>query len=179
MLFGGLRLVGRPRPSYLSGVIPRDKFPTFERVLWRALRGNLYMRHQEIEDPIDDPETGTPIKKDVFVIFSHGEQLQGKIRKIADSFGATLYPAPETAKARSDLAEQVTQRMNDMQTVLTRTQGHRKGQLDNIVADINDWVVRPKKRENYGRYDDFGREWISTTHAPTPAHPSPPPFIFS
>ena len=70
--------------SYLSGVIPREKFPVFERVLWRALRGNLFMRHMEIEEPIEDPETGEPVKKDVFIILSHGEQLQGKIRKIAD-----------------------------------------------------------------------------------------------
>jgi len=33
------------------------------------------------------------------------------------SFGATLYPAPETSKARRELAEQVVQRMNDMQIV--------------------------------------------------------------
>ena len=123
-------------------------------MLWRALRGNLYMRHSEIEEPIEDPDSGEPIKKDVFVIFSHGEQLQGKIRKIADSFGATLYPAPDNVKARIELAEQVTQRMNDMQTVLQRTQSHRKTQLETIRADINNWVVRirsaPKQIKNCG-----------------------------
>ena len=31
--------------------------PTFERVLWRACRGNVFLRQAEIEDPLEDPST--------------------------------------------------------------------------------------------------------------------------
>ena len=44
--------------GFISGVITRDKLPTFERVLWRATRGNLFMRQAEIEEPIRDPTSG-------------------------------------------------------------------------------------------------------------------------
>jgi hypothetical protein len=43
--------------SFITGVILREKFIAFEKVLWRATRGNLFMRHTEIEEKIKDPYT--------------------------------------------------------------------------------------------------------------------------
>ena len=33
------------------------KMPTFERVLWRACRGNVFLRYQDISVPLKDPAT--------------------------------------------------------------------------------------------------------------------------
>ena len=41
----------------MSGVILREKVPAFERFLWRACRGNVYLRVAEIEVPFEDPRT--------------------------------------------------------------------------------------------------------------------------
>lgn len=41
----------------MTGVILREKFASFERVLWRATRGNLFMKHAEIDDLLKDPHT--------------------------------------------------------------------------------------------------------------------------
>lgn len=38
--------------QYLIGVIERKKLVAFERVLWRALRGNVYMNSSEICEPV-------------------------------------------------------------------------------------------------------------------------------
>lgn len=46
--------------SFVTGVILRDKFASFERVLWRATRGNLFMKHAEIDDLLKDPHTVRP-----------------------------------------------------------------------------------------------------------------------
>lgn len=53
----------------LSGVIARDRFPSFEKILFRATRGNLFMKYDEIKTPIKDPQSGQLTEKNVFVIF--------------------------------------------------------------------------------------------------------------
>ena len=42
---------------FVTGVITRDKLHTFERVLWRACRGNVFLRQAEIVEPLEDPIT--------------------------------------------------------------------------------------------------------------------------
>lgn len=42
---------------FVTGVISRERMLTFERVLWRACRGNVFLRQADIEDPLEDPTT--------------------------------------------------------------------------------------------------------------------------
>src|SRR5690606_5798578 len=77
--------------GFVAGVIARDRIGTFERILWRALRGNLYMNQSEISEPLVDPATNEPVDKNVFVIFAHGKEILAKIRKISESMSAELY----------------------------------------------------------------------------------------
>jgi len=42
---------------FLAGVIPRERLPVFERLLWRTCRGLVYLRQSEIEEPLEDPST--------------------------------------------------------------------------------------------------------------------------
>ncbi|KAG8928109.1 H(+)-transporting V0 sector ATPase subunit a, partial [Tulasnella sp. 417] len=44
--------------EFVAGTIDRARVPTFERVLWRVLRGNLYMNHTDIDQVFIDPTTG-------------------------------------------------------------------------------------------------------------------------
>lgn len=39
--------------EFVSGTIERSRMPTFERILWRVLRGNLYMNYSGKELYID------------------------------------------------------------------------------------------------------------------------------
>lgn len=55
---------------------------TFERILWRATRGNLFMRQTELQETLTDPTTGEAVNKNIFVIFFQGERLQRKITKV-------------------------------------------------------------------------------------------------
>lgn len=41
--------------SFVAGVISREKLPAFERMLWRACRGNVFLRQAMIESPLEDP----------------------------------------------------------------------------------------------------------------------------
>ena len=42
---------------FVAGVIAQERLATFERVLWRACRGNVFMRQAPIIDPLEDPTT--------------------------------------------------------------------------------------------------------------------------
>lgn len=38
-------------------MIAQERLAAFERVLWRACRGNVFMRQAPIDDPLEDPTT--------------------------------------------------------------------------------------------------------------------------
>ena len=44
-------------PSFVAGVVLRERLPAFERLLWRACRGNVFLRQAEIETALEDPAT--------------------------------------------------------------------------------------------------------------------------
>ena len=46
-----------PLFRFVTGVIVREKLSVFERVLWRACRGNVFLRRAEIEEPLENPTT--------------------------------------------------------------------------------------------------------------------------
>ena len=83
----------------------RDKVASFELMLWRMCRGNVFLKTAEIEEMTEDPQTvsviylikifenfpkkclqtkGTSEMKTVFIIFFQGEQLKLKCKKICD-----------------------------------------------------------------------------------------------
>jgi hypothetical protein len=42
---------------FVAGVVPREKVPGFERMLWRISRGNVFLRQAEIDQRLEDPTT--------------------------------------------------------------------------------------------------------------------------
>ena len=70
--------------SFVTGVIARERVPSFERLLWRACRGNVFFKQAEIETPLEDPSTGDQVHKCVFIIFFQGDQLKSRVKKICE-----------------------------------------------------------------------------------------------
>ncbi|XP_077827817.1 V-type proton ATPase 116 kDa subunit a 1 isoform X37 [Macaca mulatta] len=110
--------MGRGTPlrlGFVAGVINRERIPTFERMLWRVCRGNVFLRQAEIENPLEDPVTGDYVHKSVFIIFFQGDQLKNRVKKICEGFRASLYPCPETPQERKEMASGVNTRIDDLQ----------------------------------------------------------------
>ncbi|XP_065752562.1 V-type proton ATPase 116 kDa subunit a 1 isoform X14 [Phocoena phocoena] len=110
--------MGRGTPlrlGFVAGVINRERIPTFERMLWRVCRGNVFLRQAEIENPLEDPVTGDYVHKSVFIIFFQGDQLKNRVKKICEGFRASIYPCPETPQERKEMASGVNTRIDDLQ----------------------------------------------------------------
>uniref|UniRef100_A0A8C7WR84 V-type proton ATPase subunit a n=1 Tax=Oryzias sinensis TaxID=183150 RepID=A0A8C7WR84_9TELE len=103
------------RLGFVAGVIGRERIPTFERMLWRVCRGNVFLRQADIEDPLEDPTTGDQVNKSVFIIFFQGDQLKNRVKKICEGFRATLYPYPDTPQERKEMLAGVNARIDDLQ----------------------------------------------------------------
>lgn len=135
----------RGQLRFVAGVIVRTKIPGFERLLWRACRGNVFFRHIVVDENLKDPVTGKELQKDVFIVFFQGDQLEGRVRKICEGYSATLYPCPNTPAERRELAARVDTRLSDLQEVLARTNDHRKQMLQKIAFDLPSYIVKVRK----------------------------------
>lgn len=142
----------RAMPAYMTGklgftagVINRERMPSFERLLWRVCRGNIYLKFGEMDTALEDPVTKEEIKKNMFIIFYQGEQLRQKIKKICEGFRATIYPCPEPAVERREMLDGVNMRLEDLATVITQTESHRQSLLQEAAASWHSWVVKVQK----------------------------------
>ncbi|XP_067397464.1 V-type proton ATPase 116 kDa subunit a 1 isoform X7 [Emydura macquarii macquarii] len=140
--------MGRGAPlrlGFVAGVINRERIPTFERMLWRVCRGNVFLRQAEIENPLEDPVTGDYVHKSVFIIFFQGDQLKNRVKKICEGFRASIYPCPETPQERKEMASGVNTRIDDLQMVLNQTEDHRQRVLQAAAKNIRVWFIKVRK----------------------------------
>ncbi|XP_055847307.1 V-type proton ATPase 116 kDa subunit a 1 isoform X2 [Episyrphus balteatus] len=131
--------------GFVAGVILRERLPAFERMLWRACRGNVFLRQAMIESPLEDPANGDQVYKSVFIIFFQGDQLKTRVKKICEGFRATLYPCPEAPADRREMAMGVMTRIEDLNTVLGQTQDHRHRVLVAAAKNLKNWFVKVRK----------------------------------
>lgn len=159
--------------GFVAGVINRDRVAAFERILWRTLRGNLYMNQSEIPEPLIDPTNNEPINKNVFVIFAHGKEILAKIRKISESMGADVYNVDENSDLRRDQIHEVNSRLEDVQNVLRNTQTTLEAELNQISQSLSAWMVLITKEKavyntlNLFSYDRARRTLIAEGWVPT------------
>uniref|UniRef100_A0A1W7RJ89 V-type proton ATPase subunit a n=1 Tax=Agkistrodon contortrix contortrix TaxID=8713 RepID=A0A1W7RJ89_AGKCO len=140
--------IGRGAPlrlGFVAGVINRERIPTFERMLWRVCRGNVFLRQAEIENPLEDPVTGDNVHKSVFIIFFQGDQLKNRVKKICEGFRASLYPCPETPQERKEMAAGVNTRIDDLLMVLNQTKEHRQRVLEAAAKNVRVWFIKVRK----------------------------------
>ncbi|CAL5388143.1 unnamed protein product [Camellia sinensis] len=71
---------------FISGIISKSKLLWFERMLFRATRGNMLFNQAPADEPILDPVTTEMVEKMVFVVFFSGEQAKTKTMKICEAF---------------------------------------------------------------------------------------------
>ena len=68
------------RLGFVAGLVPEDKLNPFERLLFRATRGNMFLKSASV-GAVVDPTTGERVEKAVFMVFFAGERARSKILK--------------------------------------------------------------------------------------------------
>ena len=66
-------------------MIAQEKLTPFERLLFRATRGNMFLKNSSV-GAVVDPNTSEKQEKAVFVVFYAGERARSKILKVKCCF---------------------------------------------------------------------------------------------
>ncbi|KAK9005472.1 hypothetical protein V6N11_042903 [Hibiscus sabdariffa] len=131
--------------GFVSGIIPREKSLAFERILFRATRGNVFLKQSVVEDPVTDPASGEKAEKNVFVVFYSGERVRNKIVKICEAFGANRYPFAEDLGKQFQIISEVSGRLEELKTTIDFGLVHQSNLLRTISHHFEQWSHLVKK----------------------------------
>ncbi|XP_049625162.1 V-type proton ATPase 116 kDa subunit a 2 [Suncus etruscus] len=131
--------------GFMSGVIPQCKVEAFEKMLWRVCRSYTILTYAELDEPLEDPETGEVTKKCVFLVSFWGEQLGHKVKKICDCYHCHVYPYPNTVEERREIQEGLSTRIQDLYTVLYKTEDYLRQVLSKAAESVYGHVVQVRK----------------------------------
>ncbi|KAL2521098.1 V-type proton ATPase subunit a3 [Forsythia ovata] len=134
--------------GFISGLVGREKYVAFERILFRATRGNVFLRQVVVEDPVIDPVSGDKVEKNVFVVFYSGERAKSKIMKICDAFGANRYPFTEDLGKQYQMITEVSGKLSELKATIDVGQLHRANLLQTIGYEFEQWNLQVKKEKS-------------------------------
>ncbi|XP_060763517.1 V-type proton ATPase 116 kDa subunit a [Neoarius graeffei] len=131
--------------GFISGLIPSVKIEAFERMLWRVCKGYTILSCAEIEESLENPSTGELTRCAVFLISYWGDQIGQKVKKICDCYHCHLYPYPNSNEERNDVVEGLRTRIQDLHSVLYRTEDYLRQVLNKASESVYTWVIQVKK----------------------------------
>ncbi|KAH9526658.1 Unc-32p [Dermatophagoides farinae] len=132
----------------MTGSILASRFMSFERMLWRVSRGNILLKRIDVDELLEDPETGELQHKCLFILVCQGEKLRNTCQKICTGFHAKLYSCPEQRDERNSAHQRVLHDICDIQNVIARTNDHRKNLLVAIATNLQKWKTTIIKVKN-------------------------------
>uniref|UniRef100_A0A0C9RVH1 V-type proton ATPase subunit a n=1 Tax=Wollemia nobilis TaxID=56998 RepID=A0A0C9RVH1_9CONI len=135
------------RLGFISGLVPKARAIPFERILFRATRGNMYLKQAAVEEPVIDPMSGEKVEKVVFVVFFSGERARTKILKICEAFGANRYPFPEEFSKQRQMIVEVSRRLAELQSTIDAGIRHRDNVLMTIGYQFEQWNLFVRKEK--------------------------------
>ncbi|CAI4677762.1 ASG_G0040840.mRNA.1.CDS.1 [Saccharomyces cerevisiae] len=127
----------------ITGSIRRTKVDILNRILWRLLRGNLIFQNFPIEEPL--LEGKEKVEKDCFIIFTHGETLLKKVKRVIDSLNGKIVSLNTRS---SELVDTLNRQIDDLQRILDTTEQTLHTELLVIHDQLPVWSAMTK-REKY------------------------------
>lgn len=144
---------GFRQQTTIVGSINRTKIETLNKILWRVLRGNLFFHNIPIEETL--LEKDEPVQKDCFVVFTHGDLLLKKVRKVVESLNGKILPASEGHSTIKNLNAQI----NDLQQILQTTEQTLHTELLIVADQLPIWrAVARREKLIYASLNLFKQE---------------------
>ncbi|XP_019152996.1 PREDICTED: V-type proton ATPase subunit a3-like isoform X2 [Ipomoea nil] len=134
--------------GYVSGLVSREKSMAFERILFRATRGNVFLKQVVLDDTVIDPVSGEKVEKNVFITFYSGERAKNKILKICDAFGANRYPFMDDIGKQYQIITEVSGKLSELKTTIEVGQVHKENLLKAISFEFEQWNLLVKKEKS-------------------------------
>ncbi|XP_073045689.1 V-type proton ATPase subunit a3-like isoform X2 [Primulina eburnea] len=133
--------------GFITGLVPRGKSMAFERILFRATRGNVFLKQAAVDETVIDPVSGEKVEKNVFAIFFSGERSKNKILKICEAFGANRYAFNEDLSKQAQIVTETSGRLSELKTTIDAGLVHRGNLLQIIGEQFEQWnfLVRKEK----------------------------------
>jgi V-type H+-transporting ATPase subunit a len=132
----------------ITGVLLASDKARFERMLFRATRGNAYARFSTVEELLIDA-TGAEVQKVVFIVFFKSASIESKIKRICDAFNAHRYDVPNIDRPR-DVQAQIEsnfRELEDAKRILDKNTESRVRMGIDVAQFVEEWlwVVRREK----------------------------------
>ncbi|KAH7827467.1 putative ATPase V0 [Monocercomonoides exilis] len=164
--------------SSLAGIISQSKIDNFHRMIYVALRGNLYFESEVVPVELVDSTTQKKETKYVFMCFFSGEHAKNKIMRICSSYGASIYPFPATIAENEQQVAQIDERLHTMEAVQASSAEQKRARLMEIKAQFNSWLCYVAREKavyhtlNMFSADNFakcvvGEGWVPERSVPT------------
>ncbi|XP_073278035.1 V-type proton ATPase subunit a3 [Primulina huaijiensis] len=133
--------------GFITGLVPREKSMAFERILFRATRGNVFLKQAAVDETVIDPVSGEKVEKNVFAVFFSGERAKNKILKICEAFGANRYSFNEDLGKQAQMITETSGRLSELKTTIDAGLVHRGNLLQIIGEQFEQWnfLVRKEK----------------------------------
>ncbi|PSC76142.1 V-type proton ATPase subunit a3-like isoform A [Micractinium conductrix] len=146
--------------GFAAGTIPVEKLAAFERLLFRATRGNMFLKHTPVGS-VADPASGERVEKSVFVVFFAGERARQKVLKICEAFSANRYPFPEDLTRQRQMNAEVNSRLRELHTTLEAGDRLREGVLQAIALTLDAWSIQVRREK--GIYHTLNKLSVDVT----------------
>ena len=137
------------RLGFIAGTVADSRRAGFERLLFRATRGNLLYRDAPV-GRLADPATGEEAEKSVFVVFFAGERARAKALKICEAYGANRYPYPgggDEPQRAAAMAAEVDARLRELRAAVDAGDADRDALLSAVAYGIAGWSARVAKEK--------------------------------
>lgn len=156
----------------ITGTMARTKVPILRKILWRTLRGNLYFNDIPINDEDGASGASDHIDKNVFIIYTHGDYLKSRVRRIIQSLDGYIYDNAEGSQsARLQALVELNMKIEDFTRIIDSTKTHLISELMFFQEKYPDWHYIIKREriiyETLNKFDEdstrrclVGEGWI-------------------